>query len=327
VAHGDSILQRINDANLPFRRLTAEDLRDYIANALVNLFEGSRIQPLGSSGIDAYEIKLSPTAQAQFSQHRSVQARGYPTRFGREGSAGVKAVFGSNPDPLKYRAIEAVPMTHPLARFCAGLIEARQSGIAPRPVTSFCVQGRSDWNIAPGLYAICVEKWSIDGIVPIDRLAFVGANLATGAMLSEDAAEQALMESLISEPPLRPLTAEEVAKTVQVVEARILAHLANRRTEFEDAEAARHFDLVDTQRALIQEHKQREIARAEKQIREHRLSGSERRMNLSYAVKGKLDKFLARMDLKLSEVSKRTLNFPAHALVGIAVLEIVGEGQ
>ena len=50
-------------------------------------------------------------------------------------------------------------------------------------------------------------------------------------------------------------------------------------------------------------------------------------MNLSYAVKAKLDKFLARMDLKLAEVSKRTLHFPAHSLVGIAVVEIVGDGK
>ncbi len=45
-------------------------------------------------------------------------------------------------------------------------------------------------------------------------------------------------------------------------------------------------------------------------------------MNLSYAVKAKLDKFLARMELRLADISKRILKFPAHSLVGIAVIEV-----
>jgi len=126
--------------------------------------------------------------------------------------------------------------------------------------------------------------------------------------------------------PLASLSLWRVV-TVALVESTILPSLNSRRTDFEDAEAARHFDLVDTQLALIHEHKERETRRAEEQIHDHRLSGSDRRMNLSYAVKAKLDKFLARMDLKLAEVSKRTLHFPAHSLVGIAVVEIVGDGK
>ena len=327
VAHGDSILQRINDAQAPFRRLTGDDLKDYVATALVNLFEGSRVQPTSETDIEAYEIRLSPTAQAQFSLYRTSQARRYPTRFAREGNTGVKSVFGSNPDPVKFRAIEAIPMTHPLARFCAGLIEERQSGITPRPVTAIRTPDRPEWEVAPGRYAICIEKWSMEGIIPIDRLAFVGASLEGGAILPEDMAEQILMEALIEEPELRPLGDGEQAATVALVESTILPSLNSRRTDFEDAEAARHFDLVDTQLALIHEHKERETRRAEEQIHDHRLSGSDRRMNLSYAVKAKLDKFLARMDLKLAEVSKRTLHFPAHSLVGIAVVEIVGDGK
>jgi superfamily II DNA or RNA helicase len=325
VAHGDSILQRINEAQAPFRRLTPADLKDYIGNALVNLFAGSRIQPVGESAIEAYDIRLSPSAQAQFGQYRLAQARRYPTRFAREGSTGVRAVFGSNPDPVRFRSIEAIPMTHPLARFCAGLIDERQAGVTPRPVTAFRVALRPEWEVKPGVYATCVERWSIVGMLPIDRLAFVGAGLDTGSLLTEDTAEQILMEALMEEPPLRPLSEAELRRSSTLVDARLLPLLASRRADFEGAEAARHFDLVDTQRALILEHKDRETQRLETQIRELRLSGSSKRMNLSYAVRGKLDKFLARMDLRLAEVSKRRLEIPAHTLVGIAVIEIVGE--
>ena len=167
----------------------------------------------------------------------------------------------------------------------------------------------------------------MEGIIPIDRLAFVGASLEGGAILSEDMAEQILMEALIEEPELRPLGDEEQAATVALVESTILPSLNSRRTDFEDAEAARHFDLVDTQLALIHEHKERETNRAKEQIRDHRLSGSDRRMGLAKAVQAKLDKFLARMNIKQAEVAKRTLHFPAHSLVGIAVVEIVGDAK
>jgi superfamily II DNA or RNA helicase len=322
VAHGESILQRINDAQAPHRRLTASDLKDYVAGALVSLFEGTRIQPTEDSEIDAYDIKLSASAQAQFSHYRTTQARRYPTRFSREGSAGVRSVFGSNPDPIKYRAIEPIPMTHPLARFCAGLIEERMSGITPRPATAMRIARNPDWDVSPGTYVICVEKWSIDGIVPIDRLAFAGAPLVGGSHLSEDMAERMLMEGLMAEPGLRPMPQEELLQTSRLVEASLLPFLEERRADFEGAEAARHDDLVDTQLSLIREHMARETARAEDQIRDHKLSGSDRRMNLSYAVKAKLDKFLARMELRLADISKRILTFPAHSLVGIAVVEI-----
>lgn len=325
VAHGDSILQRINDAQAPFRRVTGTDLRDYIASALATLFPGSRIDPAGEDQIDAYDVRLSASAQARFAQFRSSQARRFPTRFAREGTSGVRTIFGSNPDPVRFRQVEPIPMTHPLARFCGSLTEERQSGMAPRPVTAFRTPARAEWGVDAGLYAIGIERWSMEGILPVDRLSFVGIDIASGAILTEDLAEQVLMEALAESPAMREVQEIEKAAAEQLIASTLLPLLTERRVDFEDAEAARHFDLVDTQRALIIEHKARETDRAERHIRDLRLDGGTRKMNLSYAVRAKLDKFLARMDLKLADVSKRTLNFPAHALVGIALVQIDGE--
>ncbi len=324
VAHGDSILQRINDAQAPRKRLTPEDLRDYVAGALVKVFDGTRIQPLSVPDIEAYDIRLSPRAQAEFGQYRAQNSRRYPTRFSRDAATGVKAVFGSNPDPVRYRALEAIPMTHPLARFCAGVMDERQAGIAPRPVTAFRIGRRTGWELKPGRYAVAVERWSIEGILPIDRLTFVGASLGTGKDISEEVAEQVLMEALAAGPALTAIEDSDRQRAIELIDERLSPLLEARREDFEGAEAARHFDLVDTQTALIKEHKLRETSRVEAQIRDLKLSGSAKRMQISYAVKGKLDKFLARMDLKLAEVTKRgaALNFLAPTLVGIAIIDI-----
>ncbi|MXP41870.1 helicase [Altererythrobacter soli] len=328
VAHGDSILQRINEAQAPFRRLTPEDLRDYIANVLVNVFDGTRIQAVGDKDIDSYDIRLSARAQAEFAQYRAAHSRRYPTRFSSDSAAGVRAVFGSNPNPVRYRAIEAIPMTHPLARFCADIMEERQFGIAPRPVTALQAAHRDEWGLPEGTYAVAVQRWSIDGISPIDRLSFVGGRMHDGALIPEEAAEQMLMEALTESPSLWSPAATDLLRAIALVDELLVPTLNGARNDFEDAEAARHFDLVETQRALILEHKEREARRAEALIRELRLSGSAKRMQVSFAVKGKLDKFLARMDLKLADVTKRgaRLNFPEPSLVGIALIRIGGGG-
>ena len=327
VAHGDSILQRINEAQAPFRQLTAADLRDYISSTLVYLYQGTRIQPVDDSPVEAYDIRLSASAQVEFAQYRTKQARRYPTRFARHASGGVRVVFGGNPEPLRLRNLEAVPMTHPLARFCAGLIDQRQAGIAPRPVTAFRISARPDWDVAPGHYAVCVERWSIEGILPIDRLAFVGGELAIGTILAEDVAEQVLMEALAEAPDLASISQTDLNRASTLVDAVLVPLLEERRGDFEDAEAARHFDLLDTQRALIGEHKERETNRLEAQIRDLRLTGGARRMNLAIAVRTRLDNFLAGMDHKLGKLAKRTLNFPAQTLVGVALIEIVGGAE
>lgn len=324
VAHGDSILHRIEEAQAPFRRLTADDLHDYVAGSLASLYEGTRILPTGDDRIDAYEIRLSAMAQAEFSNFRANNARRYPTLFARDGMSGVRVVFGSNPDPVRFRAIEPVPMAHPLARFCAERVEARQVGLAPRPASSFRVRNRPEWGISAGLYVVAVEQWALTGIMPIKRLAFAGGRAADNFKLSEDQAEQILMEALAESPAMLALPLDEAIAASKFVQTTLQPTLERGRTDFEGSEAARHFDHADTQQALIAEHKERESNRVVTQMRELRLSGSSKQMQISYAIDAKLKKFLARMDLKLAEISKRRdeLSFFEPVLVGIAVIDI-----
>ncbi|WP_066660703.1 MULTISPECIES: SNF2-related protein [unclassified Sphingomonas] len=324
VAHGDSILQKVKEAYAPHKRLTESDLRDYIAGILVSTFEGTRLEPINGLDIEAYDIRLSPRAQAEFGLFRNQKARRYPTRFSRDAASGVKAVFGSNPDPLRHRNLEAVPMTHPLARFCAQLLDTRQVGLAPRPVTAYRIPRQPHWPLPAGRYVVAVERWSIDGLLPIDRLAFAGCAFASGASLDEDSVEQMLMESLSSAPQLHRLEPADLSRVASLMEARLLPELKRRRTDFEGAEAARHYDDVATQRALITQHKEREKHRAQMQIRELRASGSAKKMNITYAIEGKLNAFLARMDLKLEQINRKEndLSFDEPVLVGIAVIDI-----
>lgn len=95
---------------------------------------------------------------------------------------------------------------------------------------------------------------------------------------------------------------------------------------FQEATAADHYDRVDTQRALIVEHKERRRREAQAKILDLRLSGGDGRMRIARAEQGKLDKFLARMDAKLDEITarERKLEFYDPVLAGIALITVEG---
>lgn len=327
IAHGDSILQRINEAQAPHKRLTPNDLRDYIAGVLVPAYKGTSIEPISDVEIDAYKIRLSASADVQFNQFRSARARRYPTKFSRDGTIGVRSVFGSNPQPAKYRAIEAIPMTHPLSRFAAEQLDERQAGLRAKPVTAFAASNCIEWNVPSGRYLFLVERWSIEGIVPVDKLAFTACSFSGDRLLEEEQAERILIESLTREARMTSIASTECQRAHDLAAEVLAARLEDRRLDFEDAEAARHFDLVSTQKALLNEHRNRETKKYRERISDLQFSSNLKRRNLIPALEGKLQKVLARLELREAEIRKREnlLSYEEPLLVGIAVIDIVGD--
>lgn len=326
IAHGDSILQRTYEAQSPHKRIRPDDLRDYIAGILVSTFKGTSIEPIPDVEIDAYKIKLSASAEAEFNQFLNARARRYPTKFSREGTSGVRSVFGSNPQPSKYRGIEAIPMTHPLSRFAAELLDKRQAGLQPKPVTAFETANRAGWDVTSGRYVFVVQRWSSKGIIPVDKLAFAACSFA-GEMLDEDIAERILMESLTDQVPMMNLSLADCSRARDLAADVLVPFLEERFSNFRDAEAARHDDLVNTQKALIEEHRNRETRSYNERIWKLELSQNSKQRNLIPAVKGKLQKILARLELREREICQRDIEFDEPLLVGIAVIDIIGDGE
>jgi hypothetical protein len=303
--------------------ITPGDLRDFIAGTLTSSFEGTRFTRIPELDVEAYNVRLSQRAQAEFARYRVQYARRYPTRFMRDAASGVSVVFGRNPDPVRYRHIEAVPMTHPLARFASKHLEERQHGIAPRPATAFEINAERAMGLSPGDYVIGLERWSIKGVLPIDKLAFVGASVRDGSLIDSDTAERVLMEGLANQPMLAPVD-DVIERAADVLDSVVVPSLERERHAFEQGEAAKHYDLAETQRALIEEHRTRRRQQAESRIRELRLAGGDGRMRIARLEQLKLEKFLARMELKLDDIRRREQAFTLAEpiLVGVALVRV-----
>src|SRR3546814_7465925 len=68
-------------------------------------------------------------------------------------------LFRSNPS--RFRGVEAIPMTHPLSRFSAQMLDRKQGSSLARPVTAFQIPLREEWGVPAGRYAIAIERWSV----------------------------------------------------------------------------------------------------------------------------------------------------------------------
>jgi hypothetical protein len=326
IAHGDSILQRVQEAHAPHKMITPEDLRDFVARILVENFEGTRFTRIPELDVEAYMVRLSQRAQAEFARYREQFARRYPTRFSRDAATGVPVIFGRNPDPVRYRQLEAVPMTHPLARFASKHLEQRQHGVAPRTATAYDIRADDARGLPAGDYLLAVERWSIKGVLPIDRVAFIGVSIAAHSGVVGDTAEGLLVETLTIDPPLVAVDEGMLKAASEALDEDVLRTLKAEHHAFEQGEAARHYDLAETQRALIEEHRTRRRQQAESRIRDLRLAGGDGRMRIARLEQLKLEKFLARMDLKLDDIKRReqSFNVTEPELIGVALVRVRG---
>ena len=85
-------------------------------------------------------------------------------------------------------------MTHPLARFASEVRQRRLAGLAVRPVTSLQISRGQAAGIKEGRYAVAVERWSIDGLVPVDKLFYLASEIETGRIVGSDDAEKLLIQ-------------------------------------------------------------------------------------------------------------------------------------
>ncbi|NVD29117.1 DEAD/DEAH box helicase family protein [Parasphingorhabdus flavimaris] len=329
IAHGENILNRINEAHAPHKMLASNDLRDYVISTLVEKFPGTRFDRVPDVSIEMFEVRLSHAAQAKFSRFLTDSATRYQTRFRGDNGSGVRVVFGSNSEPGRYRAIDSIVMKHPLTRFAAVIREELYSGVIPRPVTAFTLSSPTNCQLEPGFYAIAIERWSIDGLLPVDKLSFLGADCLLQRLVTSEEAEKLLMEAIATNPDLIEVDQNTLNHACEAIENLVLPMLERRREDFFEAEAARHFDQIQTQIALAQEHRERKRKEAESIIRDLEfswgdVSQKDKRLRVAKMRRSQLDKFLARMDEKLEDLKVKEDNFiiDEPQVVGIAIIEL-----
>lgn len=316
IAHGDMILDRIEENHRPERQVRGDELADYVHEALSKRYPGSRIDDVAGEPA-LFDVELSAEAHHAFKEMltRSNRAR---TRLTRERK--LRVTFDRE---TKFpKSIERVTTVHPLVRFAAEVRKDAAQAISLQPVVHVTVSSEHLPGIEQGTYVGAVEKWFVDGVVRVDRLAYVGVSTDGGRL--EPLQAEALMQAAVNDG--KPHQGGDAPKSWADEASQLLEdELAKNFDDFVEEEAARHEDRVATGLARIERQRTTKAGDLEWRISEWKRSGDPKKLRLIPAQQGKLDKLLAGLEFRRRKLLDDRDRFAFQRdLIGLAVVHVRG---
>jgi hypothetical protein len=216
--------------------------------------------------------------------------------------------------------VERITAVHPLVRFSAELRKEAGRSISLQPVVSVTVPASEVGDVPSGTYVAAIERWSVEGAVKVDRLAFAAAAADRGR-LDPQAAEQLVQQSLREGSPFTSDAAPE--HVVGIAEELVARELNERFQAFVREEEARHRDRADTGLARIRQQRDKRARDVEWKLSEWKRSNDPRKLRLIPAEQAKLDKLLARLDHKRQQLEEARERFAFQQnVVGLAVIDV-----
>ena len=320
IAHGDMILHRIKRNHEQQRWVHGRELLDYVKSGLQSAFPGTVLDRAPIED-DAYDLRLCHAAHLAFCNFLEQRARRFNTRLRRTET--VRIVFGKKPGGLRDQKIEIVTSTHPLVRFVAKLREDASGGLAARPALWGTLDADSlPTTVKAGDYGLVVQRWSIDGVTPQDKLVYSGVNLDTCEALSDDDAELIVGAALTSLKPVTP-GLDRAQSAAQMIRTNlILGRMAQAQDAYIGFEEAIHDDKRATLLAVLRHQLNSYREKAETRIRDYLSSGGAR-ARIAPMEQGKLKKYVARMELKIDAAMRESgFAFDEPTTYGVLVAEV-----
>jgi SNF2 family DNA or RNA helicase len=313
IAHGDMILDRIEESHRPERQISGEELADYIHEALSTRYPGTRIDNVPDEP-GLYDVTLSAEAQLAL---KGILTRGGRARTRLNRETKVKAVFERRTKLPK--TVERISTVHPLTRLAATVRKDAQRDIVLQPIAHIAL-GAAAANVPAGRYVAAVEKWFIDGALRIDSLAYAASRI-DGETLDPSAAE-ALVQAALREGTM--IASSDVPAAALEAATDLRDHvLSDAFDDFVEQEAARHEDRAATGLARIEQQHAKRVRDAEWRLSEWKRSGDPKKLRLIPAEQGKLDKFVARLDQRKRELEAARDSFSfKQDLVGLAIIKV-----
>ena len=335
VRHGDYILERIMESRGRNRWLRGEDILTYVQDRMLRDFPGTVIET-SPPGSDTYRIRLSSGAAVAFQAFLAARSLKRRTRL-LTGSSQQRYRFTSSVVQSDGR-VECISQMHPLVRFAAARDLQDDSARDPQAVAARMRRDRLPVPCAPGLYVLAAQRWSIGAQVATTmanvQIGYTGANVATGALIETDLAEQLMVSAAehgdpIPNASMHPSLPDSLLVFQDVVQPeldrRFAAFVARARAETLDRIALRcraldrHFNnKIDT----LLEHK----AALERQVSHARFSGDARRTrnlgNLVRARESTIERLRQTHQLRASEMeAQREITQEAYD-VGCVLLQV-----
>ena len=338
VRHGDYILERIMESRDRHRWLSGKDILVYVRDRMLRDFPGTAIET-SPPGSDTYRIELSSDAAVAFQAFLSERGLKRRTRL-LSGSSRQRYRFTSSVVQRTGR-VECISQLHPLVRFAAARDLRDDSARDAQAVAARMSRDKLPVPCAPGLYVLAAQRWSSGAQAATTmanvQIGYTGANVAKGALIEADLAEQMMVSAAEQGHPIPNVAMHGSLPDALLVfqdlvqpelDRRFGAFVARARAETLDRSALRHRALVrhfDTKIETLQEHK----AALEAQADVAELFGDTRRArnlrNLALAREGTIERLRRTQQLRASEMDAQREITQEASDVGCLLLQVEGE--
>jgi SNF2 family DNA or RNA helicase len=336
IRHGDYILEKIRETRDLNRWLHPDDILVYVRDRLQRSFRGCSIEsaPVGSS---TYRISLSTAAREAFSTFLARRGQRGTTRL-LDGNDQQRYQFSSSVVRARGAAFEFISQVHPLVRFAAELDRRDERGNQAEPIAATVSRDKLKIDCKAGPYVLAIRRWvgnnTDSRATNTTRLAYAGAELDTGTLLSQELAESLALAAAEHGRLLYNVGADQrMPGAAAVLRDTVLPELDRRFEEFVRQITAEIEDRATIRRRAVERHRDSKTATLLSQQERNRsraemfeLTGDQRRarqlMSLNVAIEGKLRKLREACELRLKEIDSQCEIIPETEEVASLFVQI-----
>jgi superfamily II DNA or RNA helicase len=337
IRHGDYILEKIREARELNRWLDADDVLIYVRDRLQRSYPKCVIET-APPGSRTYRINLSAPARGAFAMFLARRGLRGVTRL-LDGNDQQRYQFSSSVVPGSDSRVETISQVHPLVRFAADLDRRDELGNRPEPVAATIAREELKHDCKPGVYVLAIHRWvgnSTDSrTTKTARLAYAGAEIATGTLLRHDIAE-ALAAAAADRGKLfyNIGTDDRLAIAATLLKSVVVPELDRRFEEFDQQIATESSDRASIQRRAVERHRDSKTAMLTEQLDRNRYraetaerTGDQRRarqlLSVNVAIEGKLRKLRQTCERRLAEIEVQRDVVPLTEELSSLFIEVV----
>ncbi|NTX01947.1 SNF2-related protein [Myxococcus sp. CA040A] len=320
VQYGDYILQHISAARETGRRITGEDVRDFVVGFFTLHYAGSQFRQIGG---DACVMEVSLSSQAKFDLEnflRNTKARA-ATSLIRNDPRPVTCRFDNRIVGANSHSHETIGQMHPVVRFAVR--RERDLGVDSQPAV--CLQldaARDEKGVAPGLYAFSTQLWSVRGVQEIEQLHYAVERLdGTFPLVSPQEAERIVVIATQHGRNWRGATDDLISRAAHCINNVCLERCDEQYEKFVGELQLQNIDRADAQEHTLELHLEGQMRRLGATYEKHRLAG---RTGLARATETRIAMIKARVERQRLAISERRelKHFKTDLCVGL--LEVIG---
>ncbi|WP_316171405.1 MULTISPECIES: helicase-related protein [unclassified Bradyrhizobium] len=336
IKHGDYILEKIKEARDLNRWLHADDIFIYVRDRLQRSFRGCTIESVAPK-TDDYRITLSPEARDELATFLARRGLRGTTRL-LHGNEQQRYRFSSSVVRSREASIEVISQVHPLVRFAAELDRRDDLGNQAEPVAASVPRDKLKVDCDSGSYVVAVRRWVGNGAdsrgTNTARLAYAGAELVTGKLLSWDLAEALALAAAEHGRPLYNFGADaRLPRAAALLGDTVHPALDRRFDEFVQQITAEIEDRTAIRRHAVERHRDSKTAnllsqqeRNKSRAAEFDLVGDQRKakqlLSVNVAIEGKLRKLREACALRLAEIDRQREIIPEAEEVAAVLVEL-----